>query len=163
MLKPLLLLEEVRESSLPTTRPRHQGPHVQSVTDESWTRGHPEDSDLPEAIVGGNLTAELQKLEQELLEQQNKYGNRVHPDIAATLHELGEVSREAGDFPEAKQYLEESLRMNRSLHGDRDHPDIAAALRALGTVSRAAGDLPEAKQYLDVFGGVLANEALPAR
>ena len=149
MLKPFLLPDDVASSSLPTTQPRHQDPHVQSVTDESWTRGHPEVSDLPEAIVAGNLTAKFQTLEQQLLEQQHKHGNRVHPDIAATLHELGGVSQAAGDLPQAKQFLEESLRMERSLHGDRDHPGIAVTLHELGRVSQAAGDLSEAKQFLE--------------
>ena len=148
-LKPFLLLDDVASSSLPTTQPRHQGPHVQSVTDESWTQGHPEEPDLPEAIVAGYLTAELQRLEQQLLEQQHKHGNTDHHDIAATLNALGQVSRAAGDLPEAKQHFEESLRMERSLHGDRDHLEIAATLHELGQVSRAAGDLPAAKQNLE--------------
>ena len=88
--------------------------------------------------------------------------DRDHPNIAATLHELGIVSRDAGDLPEAKLHLEESLRMDRSLYGDRDHPGIAATLHALCGVSQAAGDFPEAK-YIVLFGGVFANEALPAR
>ena len=153
LLREILGEDEVPESSLPTTgpttQPSRRGPHVQSVTDETWTRGHPEVSDLPEAIVAGNLTAELQRLEQQLLEQSHKHRNTDHHDIAATLHELGQVSQAAGDLPEAKRYLEESLQMKRSLHGDRDHPGIAATLHALGGVSQAAGDLPEAKQYLE--------------
>ena len=60
------------------------------------------------------------------------HGDRDHPGIAATLHELGAVSQAAGDLPEAKQHLEESLQMERSLYGDRDHPDIAATLHELG-------------------------------
>ena len=71
-----------------------------------------------------------------------------------------QVSRAAGDLPEAKQHLEESLRMDRSLYGDRDHPGIAATLHALGTVSRAAGDLSEATLHLEES---LRNEALPVR
>ena len=79
------------------------------------------------------------------------HGDKDHPDIAATLHELGLVSRRAGDLKGAKQQLEESLRMNRSLHGDKDHPDIAATLHELGMLSRQAGDLKGAKQQLDSF------------
>ena len=77
------------------------------------------------------------------------HGDRDHPHIGATLHELCGVSQAAGDLPEAKLYLEESLRMKRSLHGDWDHPDIAATLHVLGGVSQAAGDLQ------NVFGGSL--------
>ena len=60
---------------------------------------------------------------------------RIIQSIAGTLHELGVVSREAGDLKGAKQQLEESLRMKRSLHGDKDHPDIAVTLHELGIVS----------------------------
>jgi tetratricopeptide (TPR) repeat protein len=81
--------------------------------------------------------------------ERSLHGDRDHPDIAVTLHELGRESQAAGDLPEAKQYLEESLRMKRSLHGDRDHPGIAATLHALGRVSLAAGDLPELSSCLD--------------
>ena len=76
-------------------------------------------------------------------------GDRDHPGIAATLHELGAVSRKAGDLKQAKQHYDESLRMKRSLHGDRDHPDIAAMLHSLGFVSGQAGDLKQAKQHYD--------------
>ena len=54
------------------------------------------------------------------------HGDRDHPGIAATLHELGGVSAAAVDLLEAKQHVEEALRRERSLHGNRDHPDIAA-------------------------------------
>ena len=42
-------------------------------------------------------------LEESLRMKRSLYGDRDHPDIAATLHALGQVSRAAGDLPEAKQ------------------------------------------------------------
>ena len=36
------------------------------------------------------------------------HGDKDHPGIAATLHALGVVSRQAGDLKGAKQQLEES-------------------------------------------------------
>ena len=77
------------------------------------------------------------------------HGDRDHPEIAAILYALGQVSLQAGDLQQAKQHLDESLRMKRSLHGDRDHPGIAAILHALCQVSLQAGDLQQAKQYFD--------------
>eukprot|EP00438_Fugacium_kawagutii_P022574 Skav230122 [mRNA] locus=scaffold2192:32895:33431:+ [translate_table: standard] len=83
-------------------------------------------------------------------------GDGNHPDIAAILHELGIVSRKAGDLEQAKLLLEESLLMKRSVPGDGNHPDIAAtlhelgiALHELGIVSRKAGDLEQAKMLLE--------------
>ena len=77
------------------------------------------------------------------------HGVRDHPDIAAILHALGNLSLQTGDLEKAKQYLDESLRMKRSLLGDKDHPDIAATLYALGDLSRQTGDLRKAKGYFD--------------
>ena len=77
------------------------------------------------------------------------YGDSGHPNIAATLHQLGVVSGQAGDLEKAKEQLEESLRMNRSLHGDNDHPGIAVTLHELGGVSTRAGDLEQAKRQLE--------------
>ena len=64
----------------------------------------------------------MQELEHKLLELQVEHGSQDHPDIAATLHDLGRVNLQAGDYDQAKQQLEESLRMKRSLHGGQGSP-----------------------------------------
>ena len=84
------------------------------------------------SLQAGDLKQAKQHLDESLRMKRSLHGDRDHPDIAAILHALGQVSLQAGDLKQAKQHLDESLRMKRSLHGDRDHPDIAATLHALG-------------------------------
>ena len=133
---------------------------TRSVAAETRTQGETRAEHFPDENFGGENEAKIQNLEHKLLELQLELGHEDHPNTAATLHELGVVSRRAGDLKGAKQQLEESLRMERSLHGDKDHPGIAATLHELGMVSRRAGDLKGAKQQ--AAGGVLANGALLA-
>ena len=57
-----------------------------------------------------------------------------------TLHKLGNVSRETGDFQQARQYLEQSLKMMHALHDHKGHPGIAATLHMLGSASQQTGD-----------------------
>ena len=80
-------------------------------------------------------------------EQTREY--RDHPDIAATLHALGNLSRHAGDLKQSEQYCRVSLRMKRSLYRHGDHPEIAVTLNELGNLSWQAGDLKLAKEYYD--------------
>ncbi|CAL1142166.1 unnamed protein product [Cladocopium goreaui] len=122
---------------------------TQSVAAETRTQGEAQAEDFPDENSGGGNEAKIQNLEHKLLELKNKRSHEDHPNIAATLHELGVVSCQAGDLKGAKQQLEESLRMKRSLHGDKDHPDIAGTLHELGMVSVEAGDFKGAKQQLE--------------
>ena len=46
----------------------------------------------------------------------------VHPDIAASLHELGFVCSQEGDYKEARRFHEESLQMVRAVHGGGEAP-----------------------------------------
>ena len=54
--------------------------------------------------------------------ERSLHGDRDHPDIAAILDALGQVSLEAGDLNQAMQHLDESLRMKRSLHRGQGSP-----------------------------------------
>ena len=169
LLHPLLRVEVYPEEMAPDaaesaafthpTVPSHPDARLAgTVTKVTWsetrtqgtTQGEAQLADLPEKNFGGGTETKMQEMEHTLLELQNKHRNRSHPDIAATVHALGLLSREAGDLIHAKLRLEESLRMKRSFHGDRDHPDIAATLHELGLVSRQAGDLYHAELQLEV-------------
>ena len=107
--------------------------------------------------TAGDLAMAKQHLWESLRMKRSLHGDRDHSDIAATLHELGLLSRQAGDLPLAKQHLEESLRMKCSLHWYKDHPNIAATLYALGGLGRQAWDVPLAKQH---FGGLNPGKRL---
>ena len=153
LLEPELQTEIVNsESAVFThnTKPSHlDAPLALSATVETMSQGQAEALDLLEQSAGGAIEAEMQELEHSWRVLQNQHRGQDHPDTAAMLHNLGVLSRQAGDLPSAKQHLEESLRMKRSMHGDRDHPDIAVILHALGQLSLQAGDLPAAKQQME--------------
>lgn len=53
----------------------------------------------------------------------------------ALQHELGNVSRQARDFQQARHYLEQSLETRDALLDDKDNPGIADTLHELGNVS----------------------------
>ena len=140
LLQPWLLVEVVPEESDVFTHltarshpraPIEDGVTVTaltwSVTDETWTQDAEafHFPDFPDAIAAGETEAKLQSLEHQLLELQNTYKSQKDPEIALTLHALGNVSLRVGDLEQAKQHFDESLRMKRSLYGGMDHPDIA--------------------------------------
>ena len=65
-----------------------------------------------------------QHLEKSLRMKRSLHGDRDHPGIAATLHALGQLSRQAGNLAAAKQHLEKSLRMKRSVHETEITPTL---------------------------------------
>ncbi|KYF73026.1 hypothetical protein BE17_36145, partial [Sorangium cellulosum] len=77
------------------------------------------------------------------------HGTEEHPDVAASLHALGNVLRAQGDFAGARKALERSLAIKAKVHGTEDHPDVGASLHALGGVLRAQGDLAGARKALE--------------
>jgi serine/threonine protein kinase/Tfp pilus assembly protein PilF len=79
---------------------------------------------------------------QPLLEQALVSGNAAfhadHADIAQTLHDLGVVLADKGDYAVSAQRLEEALAMRRRLFG-YDHADVAVTLSELGRVYQDLG------------------------
>eukprot|EP00913_Durusdinium_trenchii_P024057 g22593.t1 len=133
MAVPKIALSSNRED-LDANQSRHLD-HL-PLSEPTWTslRGHSHcgenvlDEDLPCSVAAGELLKEQQYLEFQLqLTHQRDQAGR-----ASTLHALGYVSRQTGDFQQARQYLEQSLKMKHALHGDKDHPDTAATLHELG-------------------------------
>ena len=77
-------------------------------------------------------------------------GNIAHPDIASSLHELGNVCESESDYAGARRYFEQSLAMKRAVYGeDEAHPDIAASLHALGNVCYRESDYAGARRYFE--------------
>eukprot|EP00939_MAST-03C_sp_MAST-3C-sp1_P003004 g3004.t1 len=76
------------------------------------------------------------------------YGSeKVNPDIASSLRNLGIALSRLGDLKEAKKKLEACLTMEYAMYGsDKAHPSIATSLNSLGFVLQAVGDLEEAKK-----------------
>ncbi|WP_437311698.1 tetratricopeptide repeat protein [Sorangium sp. So ce388] len=77
------------------------------------------------------------------------HGTEEHPEVAASLHELGGVLRAQGDLAGAREALERSLAIEAKVHGTEEHPSVAASLHALGGVLKAQGDLAGAREALE--------------
>ncbi|MDI6794833.1 MAG: tetratricopeptide repeat protein, partial [bacterium] len=64
--------------------------------------------------------------------------------IAQSLHQLGIISRDQGDYASARRQYEESLRIRRKLGNKRS---IVSTLHQLGMLAENEGDLKEAAAY----------------
>eukprot|EP00058_Branchiostoma_floridae_P016693 XP_002602181.1 hypothetical protein BRAFLDRAFT_76869 [Branchiostoma floridae] len=74
----------------------------------------------------------------------------AHPDIAASLNNLGNAWRNLGNHRKAISYYEQSIQMKRSIYGeDTAHLDIAASLNNLGATWRNLGDYRKAISYYE--------------
>ena len=67
------------------------------------------------------------------LEQRRQLHRGDHPEIAASLHDLGDLRGRQGELVEAEELLRESLRMWSSLAGER-HPALLGPLMDLGSL-----------------------------
>eukprot|EP00438_Fugacium_kawagutii_P032305 Skav208263 [mRNA] locus=scaffold188:116403:118259:+ [translate_table: standard] len=165
LLQPFLEVEVVPADSDVLTHPTDRShPHALlagsatrvtwSALEETLMEGEVEDIVLLEQTLGGEAETRRQYLEHKLLELQNEHGGQDHCDIASTLHELGVVSRQAGDLEQAKLQLGKSLRMRRSARDSQGgcDGDMADTLHELSIVSRQAGDLQQAEKQLGEWG-----------
>ena len=107
LIEPQLELEVVHaESDVFTlnTKPSHpQACLGEAATVDTWSQGLADDLDLPEQVAGGKTEGEMHRLE-----LHNLCGDKDHHKIAATLHELGMLGQDVGDFWKAKQHSEDS-------------------------------------------------------
>ncbi|MFO7561783.1 MAG: tetratricopeptide repeat protein [Enhygromyxa sp.] len=71
--------------------------------------------------------------------QENVFGTRQHPTVAASLHGLANVLSSQGKFEEAERALRESLDI-------KPHHDVAAALRDLARILARQGKFEDAKR-----------------
>jgi serine/threonine-protein kinase len=72
--------------------------------------------------------------------------------LAATLHELGQVYRQQGDYGRAEAGAREALNLRRLLPG-ADHPDVGKTTHVLGDIAVLRGQLADAE--------ALYKQALP--
>lgn len=84
---------------------------------------------------------------QEALQIRRAATGGVHPDVAASLIELGNTEMKLGHFNSAKAYYAEALDMRRELFG-ASHDLVAGALRALGKAHLKDGEHRRAEELL---------------
>ena len=90
-------------------------------------------------------TSALYELKQALEISKAVLGMR-HPSTASTLHALGQVRQDQGDYPTAEDYYQHALEIKKAVLGMR-HPETASTLHALGQVRQNQGDYPTAEDY----------------
>ena len=92
-------------------------------------------------------------------------GRRGHPEIAATLHNLGNVYQQAGDFSDAIFYFGECRRYQELWHGTVSHVEVARACLAMGHTYHQAGAYQDAQaayhDALEIFAQVGLSEEDP--
>eukprot|EP00058_Branchiostoma_floridae_P016556 XP_002602044.1 hypothetical protein BRAFLDRAFT_94455 [Branchiostoma floridae] len=73
-----------------------------------------------------------------------------HPDIAASLNNIGSCWGDLGDKRKALKYYEQSLKMKKAIYGETTpHPDIAASLNNIGSCWGDLGDKRKALKYYE--------------
>ncbi len=97
----------------------------------------------------GQFTKARHYWEQALTMRRAAHGERAHPAVAVSLHNLGRTYQALDELARAKDYLAQSLAMCRKLYGERAHPDVAASLHSLGHVYQALGEWARAKDYYE--------------
>jgi tetratricopeptide (TPR) repeat protein/CHAT domain-containing protein len=71
-----------------------------------------------------------------------------HPDLAASLNNLGLLLKAMGWREEARKHYEEALSLRRKAL-PKDHPDLANSLHNLGALLRDMGRRDEARKHLE--------------
>ncbi len=105
--------------------------------------GHRDDSEQSRRrVLGiGKTGKSLEKYEQSFEMRRAIYQEKLHPDIATSLNNLGGVYEAMGKLEKSLEMHEQSFEMYRAIHKGRLHPDIAMSLNNLGTVYYAMGNL----------------------
>ena len=92
------------------------------------------------------LASEAQPLLEKALQGLIEVHGPEHPDIAATLNEIGFAEEVQGQLEVAEGKLQEALKMRRKLLGP-DAPEVAETLMELGVVAFEKGEQKIAERY----------------
>lgn len=93
------------------------------------------------------LAREAQPLLEKALAGLEEIHGPTHPEIAATLNEIGNVMLDQGKLDTARTRLEAALKMRRDLVG-ADDAAVARTLMDLGRVAQDSGDVSGSERYL---------------
>jgi tetratricopeptide (TPR) repeat protein len=95
----------------------------------------------------GNARQAIEFYVQALSIDKEVYGDR-HPDVAATLNNIGSAWDALGEPKKALEYYEQALSIHKEVYGDR-HPDVAATLNNIGMAWDALGEPKKALEYYE--------------
>lgn len=101
---------------------------------------------------------ESEKIYRDVLREYEKMYPAEHYEIAATLHNLGNVRFARGDYAEAETLMRRTLAIKEKLLGV-EHPDTALSMNNLGVLLQAQGKNDEARtlfqRALEIFQATL--------
>ncbi len=89
----------------------------------------------------------LELLEQSLTIYKTAYGEQ-HPDVAATLNNIGLTWDRLGEYRKALDYYAQALDINRQAYGEQ-HPAVARNLNNIARAWYNLGEYQQAKEYLE--------------
>ncbi len=105
---------------------------------------------------GGDLASAEERFRRVLAIRRAEYGERVHPELATAVNNLGIALADGGRPDEARPHYEESLAMRRELFGERDYR-YGLALNNMGFFLTGAGDAQSAVPYLEEAVAILRD------
>jgi tetratricopeptide (TPR) repeat protein len=104
---------------------------------------------------------ESEKIYRDVLVEYEKIYPAEHYEIAAVLHNLGNVRFARGDYAEAETLMRRTLAIKQKLLGD-EHPDTALSMNNLGVLLQAQGKNDDARELfqraLEIFQATLGDE-----
>jgi serine/threonine protein kinase/tetratricopeptide (TPR) repeat protein len=115
---------------------KHAGPLARADTDEALATFLYELSLL--AVAEGKYAEAREHAERALAIRVEVLGSD-HPEVAASLTNLGNVALQQGKFDEALAFHERALALKQRTLGP-DHPEVAASLNSLGNVALDQGE-----------------------
>lgn len=91
---------------------------------------------------------ESEKIYRDVLVEYEKIYPAEHYEIAAVLHNLGNVRFARGDYAEAETLMRRTLAIKEKLFGDQ-HPDTALSMNNLGVLLQAQGKNDAARELFE--------------
>jgi CHAT domain-containing protein/Tfp pilus assembly protein PilF len=102
------------------------------------------------AFGAGDYVTAKERFEAALAIRRKALGEK-HPDVGASLNNLGNLSGHLGDYAAARDYYLQALAIRRQALGE-SHADVATSLNNLGVVFDSLGDYPGARDsYLQAL------------
>ncbi len=104
---------------------------------------------------------ESETIYRDVLVEYEKLYRAEHYEIAAVLHNLGNVRFARGDYAEAETLMRRTLAIKQKLFGD-EHPDTALSMNNLGVLLQAQGKIDDAREMfqraLEIFQATLGDQ-----
>ena len=93
------------------------------------------------------------------------HGEGAHPDVAASLNNIGLALNSQGKYDDALDYCHQALEMKKKVYGEGAHPDVADSLISIGNALKSQGKYDDALDYchqaLEMYKKVYGEGAHP--